>query len=210
MKKGLKLVAILTLGIALMVPTVGFAADGFEPPAPSYNTTNGADGKEVIPVYGYIGQDTAIVDPDPENPEVKPETEIYVEVPVKIMFAAFESDGGAISSPDYTLTNLSTATDVKVEIQDFVQENAAEANLEDKLALNLTDHAGSEIVAGIFPADYATPKLFADTLAKKSDGSSDNVLAFKVGGSWSGGFDSEIHPDFNMTLRFSAITADQS
>lgn len=201
MKRKFRFVTLLALCVALIVPTTAALAAGFEPADPSYTTTNGADGKEVIPVYGYIGQDTEIIDPDPEEPEIPPETQVYVEVPVKVLFAAFESDKGAITSPDYTLTNLSTVNDIQVEIANFRQKDAAD--LAGKLTLDITDHAGAELVAGVFPAEYSSAKLLKDKLSKKVDGSTDNQLGFKIGGVWSGTFNSELHPSFEMTLQFS-------
>lgn len=202
MKKGFRLIALLTLGVMMIASATGAAeSGGFEPP-PSYTTTT--DGTKVIPVYGYIGKDTNIVDPEPENPEVPPETEIYVEVPIKMMFAAFEGNGGAVSSPNYAIKNLSTANAIKVEVEDFSQKNAAEADLEGKLTLSLTDYAGTDIVPGVFPADYSSAKLFKDALSKNT-GSADNVLEFKLGGNWNGEFTKQINPEFDMTLRFSAV-----
>ncbi|MDL2237501.1 hypothetical protein LJC56_06695 [Christensenellaceae bacterium OttesenSCG-928-K19] len=202
MKKTMRLVAVLALCVALLVPATGLAA-GFEPESPANTTTNGADGKEVIPVYGYIGQDTTIVDPDPEKPEVPPETEIYIEVPVKVLFAAFESDAGAISSPDYTITNLSTANDVKVEVESFVQRATPAVDLNGNLSLKLVDSKGADIVGGLFPGAYESAKLLAENLPKKADGSDANRLGFAIGGTWNGGFASELHPAFDMTLKFS-------
>lgn len=210
MKRKLRIAVLLVVCVALLVPATSLAAGGFDPPEPSYTTTNGADGKEVIPVYGYIGKDTGITDPDPENPEVKPETEIYVEVPVKIMFAAFEGDAGAISSPDYAITNLSTANDVKVEIESFTQRDAANTNLNGGLALTLVDEDGTDIVPDLFPADYTSAKLLKDVLSKKADGSAANVLGFALGGTWTGAFDAELHPEFDMTLKFSVETPPES
>ena len=205
MSKKLRVIVTMVLCVILLVPATGLAAGEFDPSTPTNTTTNGTDGKEVIPVYGYIGEDTTIVDPDPENPEVPPETEIYMQVPVKIMFAAFESDAGAISSPQYTLTNLSTANDVMVEVNNFAQRSNPNVDLEGKLALNLTDYAGVSLVSGVFPATYPPAKLLKDVLPKKADGVTDNQLEFKVGGTWSGAFNKELQPAFDMTLKFSVV-----
>lgn len=203
--KKIRIITLLVLCVALLIPATGLAAEsrGFDPADPANTTTNGEDGKEIIPVYGYIGKDTTIVDPEPENPEVPPETEIYVEVPVKVMFAAFESDAGSVSSPNYTITNLSTANDVKVEIENFAQRANPAVDLDGKLSLKLTDHAGADLVTSVFPADYSSTKLLAGNLPKKADGSDANKLGFAIGGIWSGAFDSELHPAFDMTLKFS-------
>lgn len=199
MKTKLKRVVLLVLCVALLAPATSLAAGSFDPAEPSYQT---ASGKETIPIYGYIGKDTNIVDPDPEDPGVKPETEIYVEVPVKIMFAAFESDGGAISSPDYTIKNLSTVNDVKVEIEKFEQRNPVD--LKGALSLKIVDEHAGDLVPDLFPSDYTSAKLLKALLPKQAAGSNENVLAFALGGTWTGPFDSELHPEFDMTVRFSA------
>ena len=190
--------------IGIGIPTAAKAGT-FDPADQTSTSTNGAAGKEVIPFYGYIGKDTQIVDPDPENPIIPPETEIYVEVPVKVMFAAFESDAGAVSSPDYTIANLSSVNDVKVEIADFVQTSAPGQGVEDNLSLKLTDNSGTSIVDGLFPGSYSSPKTLKAMLPKKTGDSGDNVIGFKIGGTWTGGFDKEIQPSFDMTLKFSVL-----
>lgn len=203
MKRKLTRALLAALSILMLLPSAALAAGSFDPPAQQSVSSNGTDGKEVIPVYGYIGKDTSIVDPDPTDPEKPIETEIYVEVPVKILFAAFESDAGAVTSPDYTISNLSTVSDIKVEIESFSQRNAVD--LGGRLSLSLDDYAGSEIVPGVFPAAYPPAKPFAAALPKKTGGSSANILPFRVGGSWSGGFNAELHPVFDMVLKFTAL-----
>ena len=198
---------ILTLAIILaLVPFTGFAQGGeFEPEDPENTTTNGTDGKEIIPVYGYIGKDTNIVDPDPGEPGVAPETEIYIEAPIKILFASFESDAGAITSPKYAITNLSTVNDVKVEVKSFLQREDG-VELSGRLALNLVDHDGGELLSGLFPADYTQPKLLKNVLPKRVEGSTDHVLPFAIGGRWNGAFAKELHPVFDLTLQFTVHT----
>lgn len=198
-----KRIAVILLAAAVLIQLPEFhsqAAGSFTPPDPSYNESNGVDGKNVIPFYGYIGEDTNIVDPDPTDPEVKPETQIYVEVPVKVAFAAFKSDGGTITSPEYQISNLSTNNAVKVEVENFVQTDPSD--LEGKLSLNLLTLEGSDLLDGLFPASYPPAKVLKDTLAKKSEGSTDNTIDFKIGGNWSGGFNKQIEPAFDMTLKF--------
>lgn len=161
-----------------------------------------ASGQDVIPVYGYIGEDTEIVDPDPTDPTIPPEKEIYVEAPIKVLFAAFESDNGAITSAVYAITNLSTVNNVKVELKNFVQRNNPAVGLEGKLTLDLVDKDGATLVEGIFPADYITAKLVKETLLKKTEGSTDNTLPFAFGGMWTGTYSDELNPVFDMTLQF--------
>ena len=157
-------------------------------------TTNS---EETIPVLGYLGEDTSVI--DPEEP---PTGEIYVEVPTQIMFAAFESGGGAVSSPKFTITNLSENNAVKVEIAQFTQRNAHDVNLDGKLSLGLVNHQNEPLMADLFPADYTSPKLLAARLPKAA-GTGDNVIGFMVGGTWTGDFTENLHPEFDMTLKFS-------
>ena len=71
-----------------------------------------------IPVYGYVGPDGEIYDPDPDDPDEPPIIRLGVSVPVKLMWAAFASDGGDITSPNYFIRNF-TSTPVNVSIRTF-------------------------------------------------------------------------------------------
>ncbi|MDL2220798.1 hypothetical protein LJC55_03935 [Eubacteriales bacterium OttesenSCG-928-N14] len=203
MKQIIKVMAMGLVAAFLLLPTGALAAQ-----AEPTTTESGGQGEEVIPVYGYIGEDGEIVDPDPTDPTIPPEKQLYVEVPVKVMFAAFESGNGAITSPDYSITNLSSVNDVKVELKDFSQRQTG-ANLDGLLTLDLTGKDGQQLLGGIFPADYSTAKTLAERLAKKSNGSTDNVLQFAFGGNWSGTFGEDINPVFDMTLQFTVLTPDE-
>ena len=160
------------------------------------------DSTDVISVYGYIGPDTETVPTDPEEP---PALEVYVEVPMKIQFAAFESDGGAVTSPRFRITNLSEQNDIKVEIESFTQRDDPAAELGNRLTLNLTDNTGANIITAIFPSS-GTTRLLTGCLPKRTEGSDDNRLEFMVNGMWIGDFTETIQPVFDMTVVFSAVT----
>ena len=160
--------------------------------------TINTNGTETIPIYGYLGAEADIIDPDPE-------LEIYVEVPVQIMFAAFESNSGKVTSPKFAITNLSAANDIRVEIDDFAQRPYPDVDLDGKLSLRLTDYNGEDIVADLFPAEYNEGKLLAANLSKQIDGFSDNKLEFMLGGTWGGSFSDELKPVFDITIKFSAV-----
>ena len=155
---------------------------------------------ETIPVYGYVGPDAYVVPPNPEEGEL----EIYVELPTHIMFAAFEGDNGTVTSPKFKITNLSELNDVKVEIEQFVQRPDPEIDLEDNLFLQLANNKGEWIIPDLFPADYSTEKLLTDNLSKYTVDSNENTFEFTIGGLWSGSFDTELQPVFDMTIKFSA------
>ena len=178
------------LALSIITPTV--FAEETEPESSVKTTTESV---EVIPVHGYIGSDTSI--------ETPPDSEIYVEIPVKILFAAFEKDGGNVTSPKYTIKNLSEISDIKVEVENFEQVSDPAVDLDGKLSLKLVSLVNEDIVPGLFPADYPPAKLLTEKLPKYVEASADNKIDFLIGGEWQGEFDSKLYPVFDMTLKFS-------
>ena len=193
MKKNTKKTLTATL-LALCVALV-FTGTAF---AESESMT-ATSSEETIPVYGYLSEDTYVV--EPEEPTTG---EIYVEVPTKVIFAAFESDGGQISSPKFAITNLSDKNYVTVEVAACSQQPNPEVDLDGKLALKLVAVGGSDLVSDLFPADYSAPKTLAERIPSYVEGSDSNKIEFTVGGTWSGGFAENLQPAFEMTLKFSA------
>ena len=194
-KKTMALLLILCL--ILSISNAAFASSGVE-----YESA--ANNVEVIPIYGYLGPDKSIIEPDPDDPETPPEVEIYVEVPVRIMFAAFESGAGAVASPRFTITNLSEISDIKIEIENFEQRFDPEADLDGMLSLKFVNYRNEDLVTELFPANYPPAKLFTGKLPRYVEGSEDNKLGFMVAGRWNGSFGKELQPIFDMTLKFSA------
>ena len=187
-----KMIAIiLTLGMALCIPGSAFAAE-----------TSAENKTETVPVLGYIGPDAYTIPTDPETPS---EFEIYVEIPVQIMFAAFECDAGDVTSPRFAITNLSEKNDVRVEVERFDKLDNPDIDLDGMLSLTLVDSDGEPLIADLFPSDYSVGKVLAESLAAYVEGSDDNRLEFTVGGTWSGTFDDELHPAFDMTIKLSAV-----
>ena len=156
---------------------------------------------EVIPVLGYVGPDTVVIDPDDPDPTA----EIYVEVPTQVIFAAFESGSGIVTSPKYAIKNLSTESDIRVEIESFTQQNAETVPLDGKLTLKLVTYTNTDLVTGLYPAAYPPAQTLADRLPKQVDESEDNILGFMISGHWSGDFEAELQPNFDMTVKFSVI-----
>jgi len=186
------LAVVMILCMVFYTSSSAFAAET-DPENPNMTVT---DSIEIIPVYGYLGTDTAVIDPEV--------TEIYVEVPVKIMFAAFEGDDGMITSPIFTITNLSEISDVKVEIEQFVQRPDPAANLDGNLSLKLVSYTGDDIIANLFPSEYPPSKVLTDNLPKYVEGSDGNKINFRVGGTWGGSLNGKLQPVFDMTIKFSA------
>jgi len=77
-----------------------------------------------VPVYGYVGPDATIVDnTDPPGP---PTVILGVSVPVNLLWAAFKSDAGAVTSPNYYIQNNS-ATPVNMKITSFTADTSTPA-----------------------------------------------------------------------------------
>ena len=185
---------ILALCLLLSFPSAAFAET-------STDNTIIAGSSEIISVHGYLGPDTVA----PPDPNERPPLEIYVEVPVKILFAAFESDNGEITSPVFTITNLSATSDIKLEIENFEQRYDPAADLDGKLSLSLQSTDNESLVSDLFPASYSSQKLLSANLSRLEEGQDSNRLDFTIGGNWSGPFDTELYPVFDMTIKISAV-----
>jgi hypothetical protein len=166
-----------------------------------------------IPVYGFVGPDDEIIDPDPEDPDKPPIiVEVNVSVPVKIIWAAFQGGSGVITSPEYRVINHSSTRDLKVKMLSFQPRSGApdNANVDSKLVLNMLSTAGqfgasNNISNGngstaAFPVYAGNPLAFSGTLAHGN-----GEWKFKLGGMWNGSFPS-VHykPIYDMVLEFNA------
>ena len=199
MKKRLTAI-VVSLCMVVSVSNVVFANGEDD----SYKTITGEE--ETIPVYGYLGPDKSVTPPDTGDGGEPSSVEIYVEVPTKILFAAFESNEGKITSPKFTITNLSDLSDIKVEIESFEQRNSDEVNLDGRLSLKLVDINDDDVVPELFPSSYhPLGKLLIDNLSKSVEGAGSNKFVFMVGGVWSGSFDEELQPVFDMVVKFSGV-----
>ena len=196
MKK--KSIAIL-LTLTLVMATWVFAAE--EEPEQELSEQTVTEETGIVPVHGYLGTDATVIVPEPEESA----TEIYVEMPMRLLFAAFERDGGVVSSPTYVITNLSAANDVRVELESFVQRNEAEVPLEGQLSLKLVTEEGEDLVTGLFPSEGLLNEALAERLARQGEETEDSQLLFMVGGTWDGPLDRELQPVFDMTLRFTGV-----
>jgi len=172
--------AIMTVALVMAFPSTAHATSA---------------SSETIPVSGYIGANALAITPG----------EIYVEVPVQLVFAAFESDAGIVTSPQYTIKNLSADTDVKVTLESFTQTNAESVLLDDLLSLKLLTPAYEDLLTGIYPQAEPQALVLTERLPKLEEGSTDNELGFCIGGTWHGAFDTEAKPDFEMVLTFTIV-----
>jgi hypothetical protein len=166
----------------------------------SVTTNDNAAGLNEIPVFGYIGPDADIDDPDPEDPKIPPvidKYEINVSVPVKIFWAAFESSNGAVTAPDYKIKNNSTNTDgtndVEVKLLSFEPRENSDQVPDTELTLNLTgDLAYADVVS-----DTSQPVLGGGKLPAGIS------WLFSIDGSYIGSYNTVLEPIYDMILEFS-------
>jgi hypothetical protein len=208
MKKKLSAIALTAILVMAIGVSPVFAAGSLPTEDEiEYQDVNGNSGiTGQIPVYGYIGADADIDDPDPEDPNVPPEPNVYevnVSVPVKIFWAAFESDNGAVKSPNYKIKNNSKDTgtnnhDLDISLIGFEATAGAAQDLvtAGELTLNLIGDIEAGNVVGTTPATAV-----ALTTAKELP--ANITWIFKIGGAYTGGFTTELNPVYNMVLEFS-------
>ncbi len=142
----MKMKQLLTLTLAVTMVagtslTAAASAPGFNPSGQEDQTVD-FDSKEKssdtadVPVYGYVGPDAVLIDPEPTEPDSKPdptnpeevEYQINVSVPVKILWAVFDSDVdgsgiGTVTSPDYYIRNNSEQLEVAVSATSFAAQS---------------------------------------------------------------------------------------
>jgi hypothetical protein len=199
-KKFLAGLLAMALILALNV-TPAFAAG--ELPGPGdidYTDVQGTSSQQpTIPVYGYIGEDAEITDDDPDDPNEEPTVNLYeinVSVPVKIIWAAFESDGNLVTAPSYHIKNNAHAVDdsrdVDVKLVSFTGTNQDATDINSNLTLNLTGDIALTNVVG-----HISQALGSGELAQQG------TWNFSLDGTWSGGFATTYNPTYSMVLEFS-------
>ncbi|MDR1068173.1 MAG: hypothetical protein LBL36_02875 [Clostridiales Family XIII bacterium] len=171
-----------------------------------YKIVKGDDGADTdIPVYGFISEDVdGILDDDSEDEGEQPYLDTYainVEVPVKLIWAAFEGDEGDITAPDYHITNLSRANDLTVTMTDFVikDEDSDATTIDSDLTLNIT---GTQMALADVVGMTSRTDAYATTLFKRVDLSTANTWNFSLGGTWDGDWSTTYTPQYTMTLKF--------
>jgi len=151
-----------------------------------------------IPVFGYIGQDANITDPEDEDGGLVIDpvtTNMSVSVPVRLVWAAFASDGGEITSPVYTITNNSKfAVDVKLtRFDNTTREENKKEDMDANIVISLTDlnQSAINVVGMTEPLSLPTPL------------SANGEKTFQIGGTYTGSFADAYQPTYNMVLEFS-------
>jgi hypothetical protein len=164
-------------------------------------TGNGPDDADLIPVYGYVGETTTLEDTDPEDESVEPtpvENEINVSVPIKIIWAAFESDGGTITAPNYHIRNNSLTKQVKVELTSFTADSSDD---------NTTVDSDLELILKSNGADINLLDFVGTPVLENALPSTTN-WDFTLGGTYSGEFGATAYqPSYMMVLTFTKVGA---
>ncbi|MCL2332064.1 MAG: hypothetical protein FWC54_01060 [Actinomycetia bacterium] len=200
MKKILALTCATMLLFSAMA-TSAFAVGGTVNTTPAYRDIQGdSEQTATIPVFGYVGEDATITDPDtgdPTKPPVVTAYQINVSVPVKIIWAAFQSEAPAITAPNYYLKNNSAVNTLDVTLSSFKARNTvANTAVDSKLTLNLT---GAQMAkTGIFAAGngYTGTTAFLTAFAPGAQWN------FSLSGMYVGDFATPYTPVYDMTLTF--------
>jgi hypothetical protein len=201
--KKLVIIAMASI-LVLACSVVPSFADSTSFPAATYESVQGTSPQEgvSIPVYGYVGEDANIEDGEP--PTVHTHA-INVSVPTKVIWAAFESSGGAITSPDYHIKNNSNNNSLKVTLQSFTaQASSANDAVDGDLVLNIVGTDGQMDRDEVFNKGTGVTSndtAFTDTFE------SEEQWGFKLGGTYDGdNFDTAYAPTYSMVLKFASAS----
>ncbi|MDR1068144.1 MAG: hypothetical protein LBL36_02730 [Clostridiales Family XIII bacterium] len=211
--KKVRLLSSFVLSILLVSLFTVTAFAGTFSPAPAYNDVQSSPASATskaapIPVYGYIGEDEDLVDPDPEDPDTPPTVyQVNVSVPVKILWAAFESDGGAITSPTYHVKNNSSTKDLDIELTSFAATGVDNATVDKYVDLAFTPvgtgfTASPALITSGGSATYLTTPTDLST-AELTAGSQWN---FNFTGTYTDtplGWDTVYQPSYSLVFTFS-------
>jgi hypothetical protein len=188
------------------------------------DTTTDTDAETDIPVYGYVGELAKVVPPeegsgDDEDPEVPPDYQTYavnVSVPVKIIWAAFEPDGGDITAPEYYIRNNSTVNKLDVTLKSFTKTTESgfdNDEIDPYLTLNIVAKSSPFAYAGVVTNDgtgTAGTATYIPTNAEKFGTRLDKQTKwnFTLGGNFDGDFTSDAKETrYDMTLLFAVNNA---
>jgi hypothetical protein len=180
-----------------------------------------------VPVYGYVGKDAVITDPDYTDPDKPPvvtqlkESDINVSVPVKILWAAFEngsvspgSSAGEVISPEYYIRNNSKTTSLKVQVYRFIPTGGvdvdANTEIDKNLKLHLTSAAGSPFELANLVNGNGTNGVYpyAATEGAETSGFVPGAQwRFGITGVYAGLFTANHQPTYNLQLKFDIESA---
>lgn len=204
MKKKLRRIVPFALAIVMMfgVTSTAMAAGSvLTEPGEKQNYTATSPNSKVeadIYVYGYVGEDAVISDPKPGMKAVEPViiktgTDVSVSVPTKVVWAAFASDAGDITSPEYKITNNSSKIDLDAYLVSFTSSATADNTAVDsKLVLDMSSTKFSKVqnLRGI------SSKINLGILSRSE------TWDFKLSGRYTGVFGKSYEPKYNMVLEF--------
>lgn len=199
-----KIITILMVTIVATTTMVSASANTLPTPVYENKEMDTDNPKADVPVFGYVGPDADITDPtdptDPTKPPViKPvATDMEVSLPVRLVWAAFASDGGQIKSPTYKIENKSPFA-VDVELTSFnntTPETDKNAAMEAGISISLTDlNPSATNVVGM------TTPLPLETLTAANG--TRPTTEFNIGGTYTGSFSTAYQPTYRMVLTFS-------
>ena len=153
MKKLIAILAVVAIAASLTVPA--FAAS-ISDPTPASKLVQGDSAQETtVPVFGYVGEDADITGTDVPPGIIVEKSQINVSVPVKLIWAAFESDKGAITAPTYTIKNNSEENKVAITMVSFTGTGTDNASVESKLTLNIVGVSNITGVSGVLASTNA-------------------------------------------------------
>jgi hypothetical protein len=132
--------------------------------------------------------------------------EINVSVPVKLIFAAFDTDGGDVTAPVYHIKNNGKNT-ASVTVDGFDEIDGDELTLTkyppgvDELRLKL-EGTGASLGTGM--ADYLeiSASINAPLCTLQSSGIAGDTYYFTLSGSYNGAFSTVRRPEYFLILKF--------
>jgi hypothetical protein len=218
MKKIIAILAALTLMMSIGV-SPAFAEGEIDPGTIEYKSITGdsPQDNQTIPVYGYVGEDVTLEDETPgdeEEPPVINKYEINVSVPVKIIWAAFESDAGVVTAPQYKIMNKSEESTVAVTLVSFAASgttDAANTAVDKKLTLNMTGNfpggsSAGNIAVITSDGDDATYPVNDTMVTTSTPLAARGEYTFTLAGTYGGSFATAYEPKYTMTFEFSVPT----
>jgi hypothetical protein len=142
--------------------------------------------------------------------EYVPSFEIDVSVPVKLIFAAFDTDAGAVTSPVYFIKNNgSEALDVTVggfdEISGAGLTLTQGAPSAGEIRLKLKG-AGASLGTGMAGYLVDSDSIDEPLCTLQDSGSTGDTYFFTLDGEYNGAFDTVKRPEYFLDLKFALAT----
>jgi len=135
---------------------------------------------------------------------------VEVSVPVKLLFAAFESDKGEVTSPAYFIKN-NGETDIEVTLSGFEVSDSAGVSLvnnpasDGQLGLKLKSYSQPNLFPEVSLASAQTQSFVLGTLGDKDVTDGSDRMGLKVGGKYIGSFDVSKQPRYMVVFEFEVV-----